>query len=282
MVFDCFTFFNELDLLELRLKLLDEVVDKFVICESNITFSGNSKSYNFEDNRSRYKKWEDKIIYLPVEQTKEGITFEKVNDYTPYNGPFLLEYQQRNALLYASELMNDDDIIFMGDIDEILDPRAVTALVQSGALVDGSNTSISLAMLFHYYYMNCQVEGHDRDWVGTVSCRGDFFKKNGPQYLRDNRKYFPILPNAGWHFSYLGGIEKVKTKIESFAHTELNRPDITSEQNILNAISKGVDIFKRDGVSYKTVPISVYPDSIRSLMLEYPQFIKNEVTIPNT
>jgi beta-1,4-mannosyl-glycoprotein beta-1,4-N-acetylglucosaminyltransferase len=280
-VFDCFTFFNEIDLLELRLRLLSDVVDKFVICESNFTFSGNSKSYNFENNRERFKQWESKIIYLPIEQTKEDMTFEKVSTYSPTNGPFLMEYQQRNALLYATELMDDDDIVLMGDLDEIPDPKAVTALVQSGALKKGSNDTISLCMLFHYYYMNCQVEGHDRDWLGTVSCRSEFFKKNGPQYLRDNRKYFPILPNAGWHFSYLGGLEKVKTKIESFAHTELNRPDITSEQNILNAISKGVDVFKREGVSYKTVPISIYPDSIRSLMLEYPQFIKNEVTIFN-
>jgi beta-1,4-mannosyl-glycoprotein beta-1,4-N-acetylglucosaminyltransferase len=86
---------------------------------------------------------------------------------------------------------------------------------------------------------------------------------------------------GGYHFSYLGGPDKVKTKIESFAHTEFNRPDITSDENILNAINNGQDIFKRNGLSYKVVPVSTYPEPIRSLMLEYPQFIKDEVTIPN-
>jgi beta-1,4-mannosyl-glycoprotein beta-1,4-N-acetylglucosaminyltransferase len=281
MVFDCFTFFNELDLLEFRLRLLSGVVDKFVICESNLTFSGNTKPYNFQDNRERFKDWEDKIIYLPIEQDKEGMAFEKVTSYSPNNGPFLLEYQQRNALIYAAELMKDGDLVFIGDLDEIPDPRAVTALKQSGIIINGINNSVSFSMLFHYYYMNCQMEGYDRIWNGTVACFADYFKEKGPQYFRDHRNHFTKLPNAGYHFSYLGGPEKVKTKIESFAHTEFNRPDITSDDNIINAINNGQDIFKRNGVSYKVVSLSHYPEPIRSLMLEYPQFIKDEVTIPN-
>ena len=166
MVFDCFTFFNELDLLEFRLKLLSNVVDKFVICESNLTFSGNTKPYNFQDNRERFKDWEDKIIYLPIEQDKEGMTFEKVTRYSPNNGPFLLEYEQRNSLLYATELMKDDDLVLMGDLDEIPDPRAITALSQSGIIINGINNAVSFPMLFHYYYMNFQMEGYDRIWNG--------------------------------------------------------------------------------------------------------------------
>jgi beta-1,4-mannosyl-glycoprotein beta-1,4-N-acetylglucosaminyltransferase len=281
-IVDCFTFFNELDLLEFRLKLLSNVVDKFVICESNLTFSGNTKPYNFQDNRERFKDWEDKIIYLPIEQDKEGMTFEKVTSYSPNNGPFLLEYQQRNALLYAAELMKDDDLVLMGDLDEIPDPRAITALSQSGIIINGINNAVSFPMLFHYYYMNCQMEGYDRIWNGTIACFADYFKEAGPQHLRDNRNAFTKLPViGGYHFSYLGGPDKVKTKIESFAHTEFNRPDITSDENILNAINNGQDIFKRSGLSYKLVPVSEYPEPIRSLMLEYPQFIKDEVTIPN-
>jgi beta-1,4-mannosyl-glycoprotein beta-1,4-N-acetylglucosaminyltransferase len=280
-IFDCFTFFNELDLLEFRLRLLSGVVDKFVICESNLTFSGNEKPYYFDNNRSRFKDWEDKILYLPIEQNKDGLKFENVNTYSPNNGPFLLEYQQRNALLYAAELMEEDDFILLGDLDEIPNPEAINALIQSNILLKDNMNAVSLCMLFHYYYMNVQVEGHDRDWLGTVSCKSDFFKKNGPQYIRDNRKYFSMLPNSGWHFSYLGGIEKIKSKIQSFAHTEFNRPDITSEENISNSISKGMDIFHRQGVSYKTASIEAYPEFLRSLMLEYPQFIKNEVTINN-
>jgi len=283
MVFDCFTFFNELDLLEFRLRLLSDVVDKFVICESNYTHSGKLKPYYFEENKSRYAKWIDKIIYLPIEQSVEGLNFDKVTTYTPTNGSWILENQQRMALLYAGEIMKDDDFVLVGDLDEIPNPEAIIALEQSGIIVNGINNAVSFPMIFHYYYMNCQMEGYDRIWNGTVACFADYFKQVGPQYFRDHRNHFTRIPvNAGYHFSYLGGPDKVKTKIESFAHTEFNRPDITSDVNISNAVNNGQDIFKRPGISYKVVPIESYPEPIRSLMLEYPQFIKNEVTVPNS
>jgi beta-1,4-mannosyl-glycoprotein beta-1,4-N-acetylglucosaminyltransferase len=277
MVFDCFTFFNELDLLEFRLKLLSDVVDKFVICESNYTHSGKLKPYYFEENKDRYSKWLDKIVYLPIEQSIEGLNFDTVNSYTPTNGSWILENEQRMALLYAGEIMRDDDLVLVGDLDEIPNPGALVAILQNDML-HKNNVAISLSLLFHYYYFNCQMEGFDRIWNGTVVCLADYFRSNNPQYLRDNRNNFTRLPNAGWHFSYLGGIDKIKKKIESFAHTEFNRPDITSDENIKDAIENGKDIFKRQGVSYKVVPVAYYPEPIRSLMLEYPQFIKNEVT----
>ena len=74
-VFDCFTFFNELDLLELRLKLLDEVVDHFVIAESNLTHAGREKPYHFEAAKERFVQWQHKIIYIPVQQTIQGLIF---------------------------------------------------------------------------------------------------------------------------------------------------------------------------------------------------------------
>lgn len=282
MVFDCFTFFNETDLLEFRLRLLSDVVDKFVICESNYTHSGKLKPYNYQDNMSRYSKWEDKIIYLPIEQSIEDLNFDKVNTYTPTNGAWVLENQQRLALLYAAEMMSDEDLVLVGDLDEIPDPKAITALKQSGIIINGINNAVSFPMLFHYYYMNCQMEGYDRIWNGTVACFADYFKEVGPQHLRDNRNHFTKLPvNAGYHFSYLGGPDKVKTKIESFAHTEFNRPDITSESNIKNALNKGQDVFRRPGISYTVSPVEKYPEPFKSLMLQYPQFIKDETTFPS-
>ncbi|MGH2552631.1 MAG: hypothetical protein ACRDEB_02875, partial [Chitinophagaceae bacterium] len=76
-IIDCFTFFNELDLLEFRLKLLDEQVDHFVIAESNLTHSGHPKPFYFEENKSRFGPWENKIIYIPIKQSAEGLVFNK-------------------------------------------------------------------------------------------------------------------------------------------------------------------------------------------------------------
>jgi beta-1,4-mannosyl-glycoprotein beta-1,4-N-acetylglucosaminyltransferase len=274
-VYDCFTFFNELDLLEFRLRLLDNYVDNFVICESNYTHSGKPKPYYFQENRKRYEKWEHKIIYLPIEQTIEDLNFGKVNQYTPTDGAWILENQQRMSLWYSQEVIKDDDIVLVGDLDEIPNPEAVFSLRAGGMLDSIGIKAVSFSLLFHYYYMNCQMEGYDRNWNGTIACLGKHFREVGPQNLRDSRNSLPKLQNAGWHFSYLGGLEKVRTKIESFAHTEFNRDDIKSEENIIEALENGIDIFKRHGISYKFVSVDYYPDYLKTLMLSYPQFIKD-------
>ena len=77
MIYDCFTFRDEFDMLEIRLRILDRVVDKFVICEADRTFTNQPKPYNFLANKDRFKQWEDKIIYLPVELNDEGLDFSK-------------------------------------------------------------------------------------------------------------------------------------------------------------------------------------------------------------
>lgn len=275
-VIDTFCFFNELDLLEFRLKLLGDKVDKFVICESNLTHSGKPKSYILEENMARYDRWKDKIVYLPIEQSAENIVFDKVETYTPTDGAWVLENEQRNALSYANEFIEDDDLVMISDLDEMPNPGAIDALINS-AIPTSPDKVVSLTVLFHCYYMNCQMHGRDRLWNATVACSGKAFKSTTPQYLRDNRNHFPRMPNAGWHFSYLGGIDKIKTKIEAFAHTEFNRPHIASEDHIISAVEEAKDILQRDNIWYEYVPVGNYPEPLRSLMLEYPQFIKNVI-----
>ena len=270
-VFDCFTFFNELDLLEFRLEYLNNHVDYFIICESNKTFSGNSKPYNLQENMARFSKWKNKIIYLSIEQSTEGLSFEDVKTYTPTNGPWMLESQQRYALSYANTMISDDDLVMLGDIDEIPDPKVIDHYKGLTHLIE---SPVPLSMLFHYYYMNCQNEGFERWWNGTVLSTGTMFKEINPQGLRDRRNHYPNQSEGGWHFSYLGGVEKIRQKIQSFSHTEFNRPDITSDENIIAAMEKGLDVLKRPGVSYKFYPLDYYPEDLASMMQKYPQFIK--------
>ena len=114
MVVDCFTFFNEIDLLEFRLEFLDKYVDKFVIAEANITYSGKDKPYNFELDQKRFKKWKDKIHYIKVNLQKEGIVFNNdITAHTPENGHWKLENAQRNALYEASSFISDDDTVIV-------------------------------------------------------------------------------------------------------------------------------------------------------------------------
>ncbi len=265
-VIDCFTFFNELDLLEFRLKLLDGHVDHFVLAESNITHSGQSKPFYFEENKARFDRWMHKIIYLRVNQSAEGLVFSTENSYNPQSSAWKLENGQRNALAGASSVIDDDDLVLVSDLDEIPDP-VILKKIKPG------NSPLALSMLFHYYFLNCQNTGNERWWNGTIASTGKQFKATTPQELRDKRNDLPVIKKAGWHFSYLGGLEKIKQKIRSFAHTEFNKDEFLDDKNILEAMEQGKDIFKRPGVHYKFVSPYYYPVYLRKIMVEYPQLL---------
>jgi len=274
MLIDTFCFFQEVDLAEMRFKLLDEYVDLFIVCESNRRHSGGYKEYIFEKNIERFSKWKNKIVYLQLDQTDDTLVFNKVDTYSPENSSWYLEQQQRMGLLLAQDIIPDDAITLISDLDEYPSPDIITQkeqILQALSQVE----ALSLVQQFHYYFLNCRCEtGNDVLWNGTVITTGKVFKEKGPQYFRDNRNHFNRIQNGGWHFSYCGSVEAIKAKIQSFAHTEFNRPDITSEHNITEAMEKGKDVFNRPGVSYKFHPISDYPEYLQKLMLEYPQFVK--------
>lgn len=273
-IIDCTLFFQELDLFEMRLKLLEDVVDIFILCESNLTHSGKQRSYMFADNIERFSKWKNKIVYIQIDQNTNGLKIENVSSYSPDNFSWYLENQHRMGLLLAQDIIPDDCILCLSDMDEIMSPDI---LIQKEQILQALSQveALSLVQQFHYYFLNCRCDsGNDLLWNGTVITTGKVFKEKGPQYFRDNRNHFNRIQNGGWHFSYCGSVEAIKAKIESFAHTEFNRPDITSEHNITEAMEKGKDVFNRPGVSYKFHPISDYPEYLQKLMLEYPQFVK--------
>lgn len=266
-IIDCFTFFNELELLEFRLKLLDATVDRFVIAESNITHSGKPKPYYFEENKKRFEPWLHKITYLPIQQSTEGLDFSQtLTSYTPGSAAWKLENEQRNALFAAADYAADDDLLLVSDLDEIPDPDKL-------ATADLSQGPRALSMLFHYYFLNCQNTGTERWWNGSILCTGKQFKATTPQALRDKRNDWKRVEKAGWHFSYLGGLEKIKYKIQSFAHTEFNKEEYLRDENILKALEEGKDIFKRPGVVYKFVSTYYYPAFLRDVMLQYPALL---------
>lgn len=265
-IFDCFTFFSELDLLEFRLKLLDEHVDHFVLTESNITHSGQPKPFYFEENKARFEKWLPRIIYLPVHQNAEGLVFTTETSYNPQSSAWKLENGHRNALSGAASLIADDDIVLLSDLDEIPDPFVFKE-------IKPANGPVALSLLFHYYFLNCQNVGDERWWNGTIASKGKQFKATTPQELRDKRNDLPFIKKAGWHFSYLGGLEKIKEKIRSFAHTEFNKEEFSGDKNILEAMEQGTDIFKRPGVHFGFVSVYYYPAYLRKVMIEYPALL---------
>ena len=109
-IFDCFPFFNELEILELRFMELYDTVDYFVIVEANKSHNGTPKEFIFENNKSRYEKWLDKVIYVKVEDMPE---------YNP-DYVFALEYFQRQQIMRGLEgKAQEGDKILVSDCDEI-------------------------------------------------------------------------------------------------------------------------------------------------------------------
>lgn len=272
-IFDCFTFFNELDLLEFRLNFLNDHVDHFIIAESNRTFNGKPKPYNYSAAKERFKNWEHKIIYIPVQQNTEGLLFENDSRYNPVSDAWKLENEQRNALMQASGHIHDEDLVLVSDLDEIPDPAVLKKLTYS-------KLPAAFSLLFHYYYMNCQNMGESRWWNGCIAATGKQFKEITPQGLRNNRDVYPSLAAAGWHFSFLGGAEKISYKIRSYAHTEYNNEGYYDQKYIEDAILNGNDVLKRKGVFFKCIPLSYYPARLQYFMKMYPGFLQLKKTNP--
>lgn len=91
--------------------------------------------------------------------------------------------------------------------------------------------------------------------------------------LRDARNKFPKLMNGGWHFSYLGGVDRIVEKLKSFSHTEYNLPEITSSQWIANKMKSGEDLFGRDS-KFEFIDIShEFPFETTDLIQKYPYLV---------
>jgi len=268
MIYDCFTLRDELDLLEIRLKILDPYVDKFIISEANKTHTNLPKEYNFHLNKERFTPWLDKITYLPIKLDDTGLDFtQKDITYTPTSPSWKFENQQRNALIYGLKNITDDDIIMVGDLDEI--PNLIN-------LPKNLTQTQTFAQKFFYYYFNNKSIGpRDSIWAGTVVTTGKHFST--PQNLRNNRnKYSPIF-EGGWHLSYMGGKDMIKKKIQTIAHTEFNHPKFSSDENINKCLTEGKDIFDRPGMNFNLVSLEdEYPLHILTILEQYKDFIYYE------
>ena len=234
-IIDCFPFYNELDLLDIRLAELKDVVDCFVIVEAAETFSGKPKEYVFEANGDRFRDYP--IHYIKIPQFPEALTT-----------PWQREAYTRDALFVGLQGLNlaPTDVIMLSDVDEI--PRA-SAMRPCAELVASGQVGpcAVLEQPLSYYYVNCISSER---WHGTRMVRRDHFTSF--QELRDSGG--TIIADAGWHFSYLGGPEAIRRKIGAYSHTEYDRPEITDAAHIQECMARGADLFGRE-MAYGFVPL---------------------------
>lgn len=200
MVYDVVYLLNELDLLEIRLNILNEYVDFFVIVESPLTFSGVPKDLIFKDNSNRFKKWEKKIIYFVADLDDIELFLIAIGSPCVGNGEhywireFVIKESARKALIE----LRDNDIVFISDMDEIWNPDIVYS--------PKDDEILKPKQLPYLYYFNQRSDEDWLGWSGTIVTRYETIKNGIINHLRtDELTKFTVIENGGWHFNAIGG-----------------------------------------------------------------------------
>ena len=225
-IYDCFMYFDEEIVLDLRLNTLNEFVDYFVIVESIFTHKGDKRELKF--NHKKFEKFKDKIIYLIFDKEPKGLS--KINDPKNDDGEYIMnallrENSQRNFISEGLKNANDEDIILISDVDEIPNLENIN-------LKKINRNIIQFKQEMFYYKFNLKLP--DLEWIGTKACK----KKDliTPQWLRNIKdKRYPFfridtffsktkytnvqfIDNGGWHFSNIKNAKEIEHKLKSYLH----------------------------------------------------------------
>ncbi|MBO7721480.1 MAG: hypothetical protein J6T01_03645 [Kiritimatiellae bacterium] len=280
MIYDCFSFFNELDLLEIRLNVLKDAVDRFVLVEATRTHTGAPKPLFYAENKARLAAFADRIIHVVADDfaAADAIAGERERAWA-------VENIQRNAIARGLSGAAPGDTVLISDLDEIPDPAAVRKAA-------GSPGITRLGMRIYNYYLNFRNYSTPQWTLGTqvlsyaaftdpATYRGFRFGEfaiasvNAPPSAtmirmgRQNR----FIRDAGWHFTYLGGVEAVRRKIMSIAHTEYNTPETRSDEWIKARIAAGEDPFRRGDRFFADEIDGAFPEYLRCNRSRYSHLI---------
>lgn len=226
MIIDIFPFFNEYDILEGRLEYLYDKVDRFVIVESNRTFTCKEKPLNLKNNIQRYSKYLDKIVHLVYQ-----------NNETVWSSSWLHYHNQLDYALNGITDISNESWVMVGDLDEIPNFDIVAPVINS-------RKSESYTFLQEMYFYNLKQRTVN-PWSGTVLTTVGNLRARLPNHFRQVRTGLQFVNNGGWHLSYWGTPEKIRYKIENFSHQEFNDEKFKSIDAIKDKIANSVDIYAR-------------------------------------
>jgi len=250
-IIDCFPYFNEKELLELRINLLYDHVDKFIICDADRTHSGKPKPFTCKDIIDQLGLPKDKIQVVEVELPKNSIN-SWISD------TWIRERMQRNA---AAEFIKDDDICYIGDCDEIIDPKYLNYYASIAEKYSENILRVPLVFLNGRADLRVYDENNiAREWSVPYFCMKHHLKKYTLSEIREAKSTNNIIDfsdifitengtiqECGWHFSWMGDNERIKMKCNSFLHyDEVNLVDnYTPSENSTDPLGRTDHILKK-------------------------------------
>jgi GR25 family glycosyltransferase involved in LPS biosynthesis len=255
-IIDCFTFYNELELLKYRLTILNEYVDYFVLVEATHSHVGKEKPLFYQENKELFKEFNDKIIHIVVDDFSHR--YPNIN--IANNEQWINERFQRTCIKRGLDKLklNDDDIFTVTDLDEIPDPNIFEKIKKNEIFIEAAIIELDL----YYYNLNSKL---DNKWrLSKIMSYKKYKELNiSCEEIRQNMS-FEIIPNAGWHLSYFGNEKFIKNKIENFGHQEVNLEDFTNENKISSRIKNKLDLYDR--------PISIINIEIKDNIYLPPKY----------
>ena len=268
MLIDAFTYFNEKELVELRLKYLNSIVDYFVVIESNITFTGKKKKWNFPDVlNNNLKEFSNKIQYHQLNIELDKIKNEEswIIDNIKGDDFWRIENFQRNYIKTVCKKFSDDDTLIISDLDEIPSRKKLNFILTSDF---GKIAPVALEQ--HLFHLDCNYLRLE-SWRGSIVTTMKICNEFSPQKFRRLRNRISHFTDGGWSFSSFGGYERVKEKIESYAHSEHNNDKFKNPEHIAHCQRTGADLFHRK-VQSKKVERNFFPKDLLILMEQNPMF----------
>ncbi len=290
-IYDCFMYFDEDIVLDLRLNTLNEFVDYFVIVESIFTHKGEKRELKF--NHEKFEKFKDKIIYLVYDKEPEKLL--KIKDPKKDNGSYIInallrENGQRNFISKGLKSANDNDFILISDVDEIPNLKNINFNKQQEKIIQFRQE------MFHYKF-NLKLPNFI--WTGTKGCKKKYLIN--PQWLRNikDRKYsffridtlfsktkyinVKFIENGGWHFSNIKNAEEIEYKLKSYLHHrefDINPLKAHEIQEIINKkqaiydlnVDKRIGKFG-SGSKLEMYPINKLPLYLQNNKKKYEQWI---------
>ena len=236
-IYDCFLFFNENDLLEIRLNELKNVVDYFIILESNHTFSKKAKQFIFDSDR--FKNFRKKIIYI------------KNQDWIKSPNPWDFEKNQRNKLIDSLINAKSEDIVILSDLDEI--PKKDSIKEAFYEIYKNNKKYVRLSLIDFRYALNNMSQNKLTSESVIITQKQNI---SSMQELRLDQKAEIIIKDAGYHYSFVSSPEDILFKISSYSHQEYNKWPNNDINFIKQRIYNGQSNFSHEEQTYTKVKLN--------------------------